>query len=42
MLQPNIVSKEHYKTAISSSIFTKYKELQEIIAILGDYLKKID
>jgi hypothetical protein len=29
MLQPNIVSKEHYKTAISSSIFTKYKNYKK-------------
>ncbi len=36
MLQPNIVSKEHYKTAQQvRQALQKYKELQEIIAILG-------
>jgi F-type H+-transporting ATPase subunit beta len=36
MLQPNIVSKEHYKTAQQvRQTLQKYKELQEIIAILG-------
>ena len=36
MLQPNIVSKVHYKTAQSvKQTLQKYKELQEIIAILG-------
>lgn len=36
MLQPNIVSKEHYKTAqLVRQSLQKYKELQEIIAILG-------
>jgi F-type H+-transporting ATPase subunit beta len=36
MLQPNIVSKTHYKTALQvRQTLQKYKELQEIIAILG-------
>ncbi len=36
MLQPNIVSKNHYKTAQQvRQTLQKYKELQEIIAILG-------
>jgi F-type H+-transporting ATPase subunit beta len=36
MLQPNIVSKEHYTTAQKvRQTLQKYKELQEIIAILG-------
>ena len=36
MLQPNIVSKVHYKTAQGvKQTLQKYKELQEIIAILG-------
>jgi F-type H+-transporting ATPase subunit beta len=36
MLQPNIVSSEHYKTAQQvRQTLQKYKELQEIIAILG-------
>ena len=36
MLQPNIVSKVHYKTAQQvRQTLQKYKELQEIIAILG-------
>jgi F-type H+-transporting ATPase subunit beta len=36
MLQPNIVSKSHYKTAQQvKQTLQKYKELQEIIAILG-------
>ena len=36
MLQPNIVSKAHYKTAQQvRQTLQKYKELQEIIAILG-------
>jgi F-type H+-transporting ATPase subunit beta len=36
MLQPNIVSKIHYKTAQQvRQTLQKYKELQEIIAILG-------
>jgi len=36
MLQPNIVSATHYKTAQQvRQILQKYKELQEIIAILG-------
>jgi F-type H+-transporting ATPase subunit beta len=36
MLQPNIVSKLHYQTAQSvRKTLQKYKELQEIIAILG-------
>jgi F-type H+-transporting ATPase subunit beta len=36
MLQPNIVSKEHYATAQQvRQTLQKYKELQEIIAILG-------
>jgi F-type H+-transporting ATPase subunit beta len=36
MLQPNIVSKTHYKTAQQvKQTLQKYKELQEIIAILG-------
>jgi F-type H+-transporting ATPase subunit beta len=36
MLQPNIVSKEHYKCAQQvRQTLQKYKELQEIIAILG-------
>ena len=36
MLQPNIVSETHYKTAQRvRQILQKYKELQEIIAILG-------
>jgi F-type H+-transporting ATPase subunit beta len=36
MLQPNIVSKTHYKTAQQvRQTLQKYKELQEIIAILG-------
>jgi len=36
MLQPNIVSKEHYKCAQKvRQTLQKYKELQEIIAILG-------
>jgi F-type H+-transporting ATPase subunit beta len=36
MLQPNIVTPEHYKIAQSvKSSLQKYKELQEIIAILG-------
>ena len=36
MLQPNIVSPAHYKTAqLVRQILQKYKELQEIIAILG-------
>jgi len=36
MLQPNIVSKLHYKTAQQvRQTLQKYKELQEIIAILG-------
>lgn len=36
MLQPNIVSSNHYKTAQAvRQTLQKYKELQEIIAILG-------
>ena len=36
MLQPNIVSEKHYKTAQQvRQTLQKYKELQEIIAILG-------
>ena len=36
MLQPNIVSEAHYKTAQKvKQTLQKYKELQEIIAILG-------
>ncbi len=36
MLQPNIVSKVHYKTAQKvRQTLQKYKELQEVIAILG-------
>lgn len=36
MLQPNIVSKDHYSTAQQvRKTLQKYKELQEIIAILG-------
>ena len=36
MLQPNIVSKLHYSTAqLVRKTLQKYKELQEIIAILG-------
>jgi F-type H+-transporting ATPase subunit beta len=36
MLQPNIVSSDHYKTAQQvRQALQKYKELQEIIAILG-------
>jgi len=36
MLQPNIVSKSHYSTAQKvRQTLQKYKELQEIIAILG-------
>jgi F-type H+-transporting ATPase subunit beta len=36
MLQPNIVSELHYKTAqLVRQTLQKYKELQEIIAILG-------
>jgi F-type H+-transporting ATPase subunit beta len=35
MLQPNIVSELHYQTAQSRQTLQKYKELQEIIAILG-------
>jgi F-type H+/Na+-transporting ATPase subunit beta len=36
MLQPNIVSKVHYKTAQKvRETLQKYKELQEVIAILG-------
>jgi F-type H+-transporting ATPase subunit beta len=36
MLQPNIVKEEHYKTAQQvRQTLQKYKELQEIIAILG-------
>ncbi len=36
MLQPNIVSENHYKTAQEvRQTLQKYKELQEIIAILG-------
>jgi F-type H+-transporting ATPase subunit beta len=36
MLQPNIVSAEHYQTAQKvKQALQKYKELQEIIAILG-------
>jgi F-type H+-transporting ATPase subunit beta len=36
MLQPNIVSELHYKTAQQvRQTLQKYKELQEIIAILG-------
>jgi F-type H+-transporting ATPase subunit beta len=36
MLQPNIVSKDHYQTAQKvRQTLQKYKELQEIIAILG-------
>jgi len=36
MLQPNIVSAAHYKTAqMVKQTLQKYKELQEIIAILG-------
>jgi F-type H+-transporting ATPase subunit beta len=36
MLQPNIVSKAHYKCAQQvRQTLQKYKELQEIIAILG-------
>ena len=36
MLQPNIVSEIHYKTAqLVRQTLQKYKELQEIIAILG-------
>jgi F-type H+-transporting ATPase subunit beta len=36
MLQPNIISDEHYKCAQQvCQILQKYKELQEIIAILG-------
>jgi F-type H+-transporting ATPase subunit beta len=36
MLQPNIVSGDHYKTAqLVRQTLQKYKELQEIIAILG-------
>ncbi len=36
MLQPNIVSKVHYKTAQRvRQTLQKYKELQEVIAILG-------
>jgi F-type H+-transporting ATPase subunit beta len=36
MLQPNIVSEEHYNTARAvQSTLQRYKELQDIIAILG-------
>ncbi|WP_414581744.1 F0F1 ATP synthase subunit beta [Scytonema sp. PCC 10023] len=36
MLQPNIVGEEHYKTARAvQSTLQRYKELQDIIAILG-------
>ncbi|MFM7471472.1 MAG: F0F1 ATP synthase subunit beta [Nodosilinea sp.] len=36
MLQPSVVGDEHYKTARSvQSILQRYKELQDIIAILG-------
>ena len=36
MLQPNIVGAEHYDTARAvQSTLQKYKELQDIIAILG-------
>jgi F-type H+-transporting ATPase subunit beta len=36
MLQPSVVGEEHYKTARSvQSILQRYKELQDIIAILG-------
>lgn len=36
MLQPNIVGKEHYETARAvQSTLQRYKELQDIIAILG-------
>jgi len=36
MLQPNIVSEEHYETAESvKETLQRYKELQDIIAILG-------
>jgi len=36
MLQPNIVSKEHYETAETvKETLQRYKELQDIIAILG-------
>ncbi|MEO0538257.1 MAG: F0F1 ATP synthase subunit beta [Cyanobacteria bacterium P01_A01_bin.123] len=36
MLQPDIVGEEHYKTARAvQSILQRYKELQDIIAILG-------
>ncbi|MGF1568754.1 MAG: F0F1 ATP synthase subunit beta [Nodosilinea sp.] len=36
MLQPSVVGEEHYKTARAvQSILQRYKELQDIIAILG-------
>jgi F-type H+-transporting ATPase subunit beta len=36
MLQPSIVGEEHYKTARAvQSTLQRYKELQDIIAILG-------
>ncbi len=36
MLQPDVVGEEHYKTARAvQSILQRYKELQDIIAILG-------
>jgi len=36
MLQPDIVGEEHYKTARAvQAILQRYKELQDIIAILG-------
>merc|ERR1711957_505019 len=35
MLQPGIVSKEHYKIAETVKTLQRYKELQDIIAILG-------
>jgi F-type H+-transporting ATPase subunit beta len=36
MLQPNIVSKEHKTAQLVRQSLQKYKELQEIIAILGE------
>ena len=36
MLQPSVVGEEHYKTARAvQSTLQRYKELQDIIAILG-------
>lgn len=36
MLDPNIIGEEHYKVARGvQSVLQKYKDLQDIIAILG-------